>query len=369
MGGNRKRFLKPSQNSRAKRVAIGSSLPSPTTRNPGPATRSADTHALEDIAAEDKLFETYLNGKSAVERSAFSADFADEAPSEAPSDAEDTLADQEDDYDEVAHHSKELEDLKTADPSFYQYLLENDRAILGFGEDCRRERYEAAAATERSAEPEDEKGVKSKWILTSERFKLLRQNAIERKTVRGLCLLLEAYKGVVRSVTEIEAATAEGAQLLGLKSVKKQFKEKKGLKSPKSAASKKVVKNEDEEAAGVKRKPPLFRINLEGSEREAAESIKLFNEVVVSVAEHISALLSVHVPVKESCEGKIFYPKKSAALKKRFLMQIGSFWNETALLLKYFCGKVDIGGISVAQQVCREPATCVCSVYFFCRAI
>uniref|UniRef100_A0A0G4HPR4 Nucleolar complex protein 2 homolog n=1 Tax=Chromera velia CCMP2878 TaxID=1169474 RepID=A0A0G4HPR4_9ALVE len=109
-------------------------------------------------------------------------------------------------------HRKELEALKEQDPDFYRFLLENDRELLEFSqqqpEGSDDEEAEAPAVDRKkkgkkgkaeAEEKEDDRDEAGKRRLTLERIEQIRASAIEKKTMYGLKLLVDAYRSACRA--------------------------------------------------------------------------------------------------------------------------------------------------------------------------
>lgn len=260
------------------------------------STKQAQT----DIDEEDKQFERYLE-KHPSAKSAFSSSLigGKSIESDELSLVEDV---REDLIGEDVEHVKELEELKERDPSFYQFLLENDKELLGFG---KKKKSEEEEIEPEGFKEETKKPSSDSTLLTLSRFEHIVCATKETPSVRSLSLLLAAYRGVIRSVAELDDDPIK--------------------KSGRSDQRKIPIK--------------LF-FHVEVDINESDDAFIVFNEVVSNVLGTVGTLIGTMLNAQESGDptAKVAYPKPQA-LKRRFQILLNNFWSDTILLLRYFCGK------------------------------
>ncbi|XP_055388988.1 uncharacterized protein LOC129618200, partial [Condylostylus longicornis] len=269
----------------------------------------------KNLEREDEQFEDYLKKLPVAQQKAFAVDLIDSDGSDRDVvDGEKEVVENVGDDDDEAKHEKELEELKTADPEFYQFLLENDRQLLEFG----KELDETPDEQDDDKEQQEDKTSFMGSKLTIDRFEAIFRNAKESESTRSLTLLLAAYRGVIRSITRMEETEDNG-----------KLKEEK-KKHPMTPAK------------------LLFHLDVEDEDDEAFE---VFNEVVSSVAQHIGTMLEVRLPSVESSREdiRIVFPPPGS-IKTVFVTLINQFWIDTTLLLKYYQGKVTAEGVQESKQ-------------------
>lgn len=188
----------------------------------GKSKRSvADDDALDGLDAVDKLFADEAFGDEDEEEEGVGR--------EAPSDSEGSSAgafhdvgDDDDDglpQDDIdglddqlgagARHEEELRKIKEADPQFYKFLVENDRALLDFrapdeeGEGDEAAGAEAGGAEDGQAAPSGEKAqqvAQQGRILTLERFRRLQETVHDSFT--AVKAAMNCFHLAVRSIEE-----------------------------------------------------------------------------------------------------------------------------------------------------------------------
>lgn len=305
--------------------------------------------SLKQIDLEDEQFSRYLSDKP-LARSAFSPELIED---ELASNSEGSDPDEINEFYEndnsidqdITEHAQDLENLKNTDPAFYQFLLENDRELLGFGKESKESKDK-----EENVQRDLLKGSR----LTLERFNVIKRSSVEGQTVRGLALFLAAYRGAIRSVANMEDILGNDFKTAIPKDQKKKFKEQKLIdegyeKNSETEQSKKLV------AKPVKL---LFHLEVEG---ETEEALKVFNEVVIEVTQQIGKLFAVHARMDEKEQASnddlsdqinmmtVAFPKPQE-LTKRLQILINQFWVETTILLKYLYGKPVTETIRQLQQ-------------------
>lgn len=307
---------------------------------PGAKRRALGTHtdsqvtgcvkqSLSCVDDEDQQFDRYLSARPPI-RAAFSPELIEDGELTSACQSwisePDITKDDETDRveDDVALHARELAELKTTDPTFYQFLLENDKELLGFG------RQQEAEIEEESFR-DTMKPLKTDPLrsnrLTLERFRLIRVSAEESKSFRGLSLLLAAYRGVIRSIAAMDDVCDDDSRP-DPKQGKKNFKEKP------------LPDEEKKNRKKLQNVKLFFHVDVDDEE----EAFTVFREVVSSVLASIGTLLPIHLALdgkdKENLSGssKITFPKPQA-LKRRTQALITNFWIDTNILLQYFYGK------------------------------
>lgn len=99
-------------------------------------------------------------------------------------DQEDESSDDEE-FD-LASHKLELEKLKETDPTFYQYLAENDQALLDVKED-----------ESDDDEPMEETPKIEQVLVTKQMVLSWKSSCVEKKSLKALKCLLMAFKSAI----------------------------------------------------------------------------------------------------------------------------------------------------------------------------
>lgn len=119
----------------------------------------------------------------------------------------------------LERHKQELAALKESDPSFYKFLVENDKRLLDFGTDEPEEKDNEETAAD------EEASSALAGVLTIERLQRLRESA--KNSFTGFKAILAAYRLAVRSI-EAKQESADITEELQVKDSGRGKKRKKG---------------------------------------------------------------------------------------------------------------------------------------------
>ncbi|GAA93909.1 uncharacterized protein L969DRAFT_92183 [Mixia osmundae IAM 14324] len=162
------------------------------------------TMRIDDDGSDDQL--GFGDDDDAVEPEA-ADDLSDQMQdSDAGSVNDDDLSDLQDD---AKSHKLNLEALKTKDPEFYKYLLENDRELLAFDEDDEAERASQASMEQPKTKKGKDKAVMPDAIVvTKELIQSWSRQILQSHSLHSLREPLLAFRSAAASGANADGNTA-----------------------------------------------------------------------------------------------------------------------------------------------------------------